>query len=167
MAICWFTPRPTSTLSIASLTIGPIHSIWRCRPLNQNGLLSACFATEQPYDPDLVYLGHINKVFFFSVKVGESEINKGGQPRTCRLFLVARTSKSARSAYYVNFLVPFFLFFSSLLISSFNSIGATNGDHFCNKKAWPLGLFFSCINLQIVFLIVINSDFFLLSRARK
>ena len=105
--------------------------------------------------------------FFFSVKVGESEINKGGQPRTCRLFLVARTSKSASSAYYVNFLVPFFLFFSSLLISSFNSIGATNGDHFCNKKAWPLGLFFSCINLQIVFLIVINSDFFLLRRARK
>ena len=33
----------------------------RCRPLNQNGLLSACFATEQPY---VVYLRNINKGLF-------------------------------------------------------------------------------------------------------
>lgn len=71
----------------------------RCRPLNHNGLLSACFATEQPY---IVYLRNTNKVCD-AINVAESEVTLGGhsragnnQPRTRRRFSVRENNRTSK-----------------------------------------------------------------------
>ncbi|KAK4005018.1 hypothetical protein OUZ56_006742 [Daphnia magna] len=73
----------------------------RCLPLNHNGLLSASFASEQPY---VVYLRNINKVCD-AVNVPESEVTLGGQnragsnqPRTRRRFSVRENNRTSKPA---------------------------------------------------------------------
>jgi len=73
----------------------------RSRPLNQNGLLTASFAAEQPY---IVYLRNINKVCD-AVNVPQSEPSLVGQgragssqPRTRRRFSVRENSRASKPA---------------------------------------------------------------------
>jgi len=71
----------------------------RSRPLSHNGLVSASFATEQPY---IVYLRNINKVCD-AVNVSQSEPSLAGlgrsgnnQPRTRRRFSVRENNRTSK-----------------------------------------------------------------------